>query len=101
MRVRTTTRSIEDDATDLLHDTGLALGECDVATRFIGDELDLNLSSLTSGLVIIIVIVVGGGWALAFDAATVVAISDTVIVEGRRRTFVGIGDVGHCVGICF
>ena len=72
-----------------------------MATRFIGDELDLNLSSLTPGLVIVIVVVVGGGWALAFDAATVIAISDAVVVEGRRRSFVGIGDVGHCIGRCF
>jgi hypothetical protein len=96
MHLCATTRSIEADGTDLLHDTRLALRECDVATRFIGDELDLNLSSLTSGLIIIIVIIVGSRWALAFGTASVTAISETVIVKGRRRTLVGIGDVGHC-----
>jgi hypothetical protein len=45
--------------TNLLHDTGLPLRECDMATRFIGDELDLNLSSLTSRLIVIIIVVVG------------------------------------------
>ncbi len=44
--------------TDLLHDTSLPLRESDVTTRLISDELDLNLSSLTSGLIIIIVVVV-------------------------------------------
>lgn len=57
--------------TNLLHNTGLALGECDMATRLVGDKLDLDLSSLTSGLVIIIVVVVGGGWTLSLDTATV------------------------------
>lgn len=69
--IRATTRSIWEDATHLLHDSRLALGECDMATRLVGDELDLNLSSLASGLVIIIVIVVGVRWTLAFDATAV------------------------------
>ena len=95
--MRVTTREIGNDATDLLHDTRLALRECDVATRLVGDELDLNLSSLTSGLIIVIIVVVGGCWPLAFDAATVgIAVSDGVVVEGGRRAFIVIGDVGHC-----
>jgi len=53
----------------LLHDTGLPLGEGNVATRLIRDELDLNLSALASWLIIIIVVVVGSGWALALDTA--------------------------------
>ena len=100
--MRETTRVDGDDATNLLHDTRLALRECDMATRLIGDELDLDLSALTSGLVIIIVIVVSSGGTLAFDAATVrVAISNGVVVEGRGGTFVGIGDIGHCIELSF
>ena len=65
-----------------------------MATRLIGDELDLNLSPLSSGLIIIIVIVVGGGWTLTLDTTTV-AISEGMVVEGRGRGLIGIGDVGH------
>ena len=54
--------------TYLLHDTSLALGEGDVPTRLVLDELDLNLSSLAAGLVIIVVVVVGSG-ARTLDAA--------------------------------
>jgi len=57
----------------LLHDTGLPLGECDMATRLVSDELDLDLSSLTSGLIIIVVVVVRRRGSLAFDAASTVA----------------------------
>jgi hypothetical protein len=32
----------------LLHNTGLALGKGDVATRLVGDELDLNLATLAA-----------------------------------------------------
>lgn len=86
--------------TNLLHDTGLALREGDVATRLISDELDLNLSPLATRLVIIIIIVVGRGRALALDATVLAclcaAIPDSVFVEGRgRRWVVLVGDVGH------
>src|SRR3712207_3209929 len=54
--------------TYLLHDTGLALGKGNVATRLVLDELDFNLSSLAAGLVVVVVIVVGGS-AGALDAA--------------------------------
>lgn len=45
--------------TYLLHDTGFALGEGDVPTRLVLDELDLNLPALAAGLVIVVVVVVG------------------------------------------
>lgn len=93
-------RAIEDDATNLLHDTRLALRESDMATRLIGDELDLDLSSLASWLVIIIVVVVGSGWSLAFDSA-LVAIAETVVVEGGWRSIIGVLNIGHCIGIRF
>ena len=42
----------------LLHDPGFALGEGDVTTRLILNELNVNLPPLTARLVIIIVVVV-------------------------------------------
>lgn len=54
----------------LLHDTSLAFGEGDMSTRLVCDELDLDLSALTTGLVIIIVVVVRGRGTLALDTAT-------------------------------
>jgi hypothetical protein len=38
-----------------------------MATRFVGDEFDLNLSPLTSWLIIVIIVVVGGRGSMAFD----------------------------------
>ena len=67
--------------TYLLHDTRLALGEGDVATRLVLDELDLNLAALTARLVIIVVVVVGGGssaGALALDTAV---LGGAIVVE--------------------
>jgi hypothetical protein len=85
--------------TNLLHDTGLALGEGDVATRLIRDELDLDLSPLTTGLVIVVVVVVGGRGTLALEATTLAgrgAIPDGVVVEGGGGSLVVVvGDVGH------
>lgn len=57
--------------TNLLHDSCLALREGDVTARLIGDELDLNLASLTTWLVVIIIIVVGCGRAWTLDAASI------------------------------
>ena len=57
--------------TYLLHDTGLALREGDVATRLVLDELDLYLASLAARLVVIVIIVVGGSaGASSLDTAT-------------------------------
>ena len=84
--------------TDLLHDAGFTLRERNVATRLVGDELDLNLSALAAGLVIVIVVVVGGSRALTLDAATLdgIAIPNGMVVERRRRALVVlVGDVGH------
>jgi len=60
-----------DELAHLLHDPGLPLGEGDMTARLVRDELDLNLSPLTTGLVIIIVIIVSSGWALTLGTATV------------------------------
>jgi hypothetical protein len=43
----------------LLHNTSLALRERDMATRLILNELDFNLATLTTGLVIVVVLIVG------------------------------------------
>lgn len=82
--------------TYLLHDTSLALGEGDVPTRLVLDELDLNLSSLAAGLVIIVVVVVGSG-ARTLDAAVLHAHGAiAVVVDRRRRVLVVLGDfAGH------
>ena len=55
--------------TYLLHDTGLALGEGDVATRLVADELDFNLAPLATTLLIVIIVVVGRARARTLDAA--------------------------------
>lgn len=85
----------------LLHDASLALGEGNVPTRFVLNELDVNLPSLATGLVVVIVIVVGGrADARTFDASVLptgcaVAVTgrDRVVVDGWRLG--GIGKVGH------
>lgn len=87
------------EGTYLLHDAGLALGEGDVATRLVRDELDLDLPPLAARLVIVVVVVVGGRGTLALDAAVLArgaAVPDGVVVEGRRGgRVVLVGDVGH------
>ena len=72
--------------TNLLHNTSLSLGESDVTTRLVLDELDLDLSSLAARLVVVVVIVVGGcgvGGALSLDASLL----------GRNAVIVGRGGV--------
>jgi hypothetical protein len=87
--------------TNLLHNTGLALGEGDVATRLVGDELDLDLATLSATFLIIVVVVVGGdAGSRALRAAGVarrVAIADSVGVVKvvGRSLIVLVGDVGH------
>lgn len=90
-------------ATYLLHDSGLALRESDMATRLVLDKLDLDLPPLATGLVIIVVVVVGSAGTLTLDAAVLhleaVAISDVVVAW--RRVAVVLGDFGgHCWQFC-
>lgn len=42
----------------LLHNSSLALGKCDMSARLVADELDLNLATLATALLVIIVVVV-------------------------------------------
>jgi len=75
-----------------------------VSTRLVSDELDLNLSTLATGLIIVIIVVVGSRWSLALDATVIadrITISDGMFVEGGGRTLVVlIGDVGHYDKFC-
>jgi hypothetical protein len=83
-------------ATHLLHDTGLPLGEGDVATRLVLDELDLDLAALTAGLVVIIIIVLGAH-ATALGAAGVSAVARLlqVIVAGGELLVSDRRHIGH------
>jgi hypothetical protein len=86
----------------LLHDTSFSLGERDVATRLVGNELDLNLATLTATLLIIVVIVISDAVAWSLDAAalgTVVAIADgvRVVQVASGGLVVLISNIGHCL----
>jgi hypothetical protein len=74
------------DATHLLHDTGLPLGKSNVPTRLILNKLDLDLATLTTGLVIIIIFIVGAH-TVALGAAAIGAVAGKVIVT-RGKLFV-------------
>lgn len=71
------------DATHLLHNTGLPLGESNMPTRLILNKLDLDLATLTAGLVIIIIFVVGAH-AVALGATGIGAVAGKVIVTGGK-----------------
>jgi hypothetical protein len=83
-------------STYLLHDTGLPLGEGDVATRLILDKLDLNLAALTARLVVIIIIVLGAH-AVALGPAGISAVASLlqVIVLAGGEFLVDGSHVGH------
>lgn len=69
-----------------------------MASRLVLNELDVNLPTLTAGLVIVIIVVVSSGAnARAFDAPVVactIGISGRV-VGGRRVLCIWISYVGH------
>ena len=85
--------------TDLLHDASFPLGEGNVATRLVADELDLNLATLAAALLVLVILVVGGRGSLALDTARLggssVAIAVRLVELGRRGLLVLIRDVGH------
>jgi hypothetical protein len=85
--------------TDLLHDSRFALREGDMSARLILDELDLDLASFTTRLVVVVVVVVDRAGSLALGAAVLsldaIAITNGVVVA-RRRISVVFGDfAGH------
>jgi len=97
-----------DSHTYLLHDAGFALGESNVATRLILDELDLDLSTFASGLVVIIIVVVDVLVRSGALDATVgitsgeraVAIASAPIVMAGRSVGIVVGDFcGHDVDV--
>ena len=72
-------------ATDLLHNTSLALGEGYVTARFILDKFDINLATLLATLLIIIIVVVGIRALALSRSSRVDAETIVVIVVVRRR----------------
>jgi len=83
-------------STHLLHDSSFTLGESNVPSRFVLNELDLDLPSLATWLVVVVIVVVGGSsrGALTLDAS-VFAIAQVILV-GRRARRVLIGNFrGH------
>lgn len=86
MRRRARSNALMQAATYLLHDARLPLGEGNVSTRLVLNELDLDLATLAAGLVVVVVvIVVGGGLALALDTARLgIAVVELLfVVVGR------------------
>lgn len=66
--------------------------------RLILNELDIDLATLTAGLLVIIVIIIGGGAdARSFDTSGVGAVAVVWIIRSRGILGVGISDVGHDV----
>ena len=88
-------RDIATGSTYLLHDTGLPLGEGDVATRLILDELDFDLAALTARLVVIVVVVLGAH-AVALGAAgvAVARLLQVIVLAGGELVIDG-SQVGH------
>lgn len=82
----------------LLHDAGFPLGEGDVPSRFVLDELDVNLPPLATGFVVIVIVVVrSSADARSLDASRIgVAIAGERVVGARAVVGIGVLDVGHC-----
>lgn len=83
----------------LLHDAGLALRKGDVAARLVRNELDLDLASLATTLLIVIVIA-ASRWARTFDASGTLArsaVSGRIVELGGRGLVMLVRDVGHFV----
>lgn len=70
-----------------------------MTTRFVLNELDVDLPSLPTGLIIVIfIIVTGGAQTLTFDAPVflrVVPIAGRKIIILNRGRLGRVGDVGH------
>ena len=67
-----------------------------MTTRFILDELDLNLSPLAATLFIVIIIVFGGSrHSRTLGASRLESVAGEIVARGRVFEGVRIGDVGH------
>ena len=70
----------------LLHDAGLAFGKGNVSSRFVLDELDVNLPSLAAGLILVIVIGANDGWGFVKSSVSRKAVElETGEGRGRKR----------------
>ena len=84
--------------TYLLHNARLPLREGDVATRLVGDELNFDLATLASALLVVVVVVVCYTRAGALDTTRLgAAVADgmAIVKVVGRRLVVLVGDVGH------
>lgn len=67
-----------------------------MATRLILDELDLDLATLATGLVIIVVVVLGAHAVALWDAGVSAVAGLLQVIVTRGEFFVGDGGhVGH------
>lgn len=66
----------------LLHDASFPLGEGDVSTRLVLNELDVNLATLSAGFVVVVVVIIGGGADTGSLDATVVGTIGIVGIIG-------------------
>ena len=87
----------------LLHDPGFPLGEGNVASRFVLNELDLDLPPLPTGFIVIVVVVIGRGagpWAFGATIdiqGSIIAVTryGCWVLCRRRGLLVVIGDLSH------
>ena len=83
--------------TNLLHYASLPLRECDVTTRLVLYEFDVDLPPLAAGLVIIVVVIVGSSghaWAL-YTSSVTVAIAGECVVSAGAVLGIRVLNVGH------
>ena len=81
---------------DLFHDASFPLGESNVTTRFILDELDLNFSPLTAALFIILIIIVSCcRHSRTLCAPRLEPVAGEVVARGGVIEGIRIGNVGH------
>lgn len=87
--------------TNLLHNASLSLGEGDVSSGFVLNELDLDLAPLTASLLVIVVIIISCGGDTRTLGAAGLAVAGRV-VNGRTVVELRwISDVGHIKGLDF
>ena len=67
------------------HDACFAFREGDVSTRLVLNELDVNLSSFATGLIVIVVIIVASGCADTRAFNTTVFTGDAITIARCER----------------
>lgn len=93
------------ELTNLLHDASFSLRKGNMPSRLVADELDLNLATLASTLLVIIVVVVGSRRSLSLDATAFLSAA-AIATDGVRLVELGRGglvrlicNVGHGVQV--